>query len=173
MSQREIGVRVRRPREGEQDQLGALHNAIWHQTYAGLLPADYLAQRDDASSAARWANVIEGLDAQGRSPDGGVVQVAVRGEQVIGFITVGPGRDPARAGDLELQALYVSPDHHGTGVADQLVHAALVDGPAYLWVLEGNDRAIAYYRKHGFVADGAQKQHPPSGGTEIRMTRAA
>jgi ribosomal protein S18 acetylase RimI-like enzyme len=31
------------------------------------------------------------------------------------------------------------------------------DIPVSLWVLEGNERAVRFYRRHGFVPDGATK----------------
>jgi ribosomal protein S18 acetylase RimI-like enzyme len=46
---------------------------------------------------------------------------------------------------------------------------AIGDRPAYLWVLEGNDRAVAFYRRHGFTEDGGRKLEPDTGLVEIRM----
>ena len=45
------------------------------------------------------------------------------------------------------------------------------DRPAYLWVLEGNDRAAAFYRRHGFTDEGGRKPEPDTGVVEIRMAR--
>ena len=47
--------------------------------------------------------------------------------------------------------LIVAAEHRGTGVADLLVQETLGDVPAYLWVLTGNARAQAFYRRLGFV----------------------
>ncbi len=49
---------------------------------------------------------------------------------------------------------------------------AIGDRAAYLWVLDGNARATAFYRRHGFADDGGRKPEPGTGLTEIRMTRA-
>ena len=46
---------------------------------------------------------------------------------------------------------------------------ALGDSPAYLWVLDGNVRAIGFYERHGFAFDGATK--PEDVGLERRMVR--
>ncbi len=54
-----------------------------------------------------------------------------------------------------------------------LFDAALEAGePAYLWVAEDNPRAHAFYRRNGFVADGARKVAEQwEDLTEIRMVR--
>jgi hypothetical protein len=38
-------------------------------------------------------------------------------------------------------------------------------------VIEGNERALAYYRKHGFVDDGGRDVDHESGATERRLVR--
>lgn len=164
-------VIVRAPRAGDERALGPLHNLVWRVAYAGLLPVDYLRRRDDDVATRRWAGILAGLDDQGHGPDGQVVRVAEVDERLVGFLTVGPAGDPDMGDRLELQALYVHPELHGTGVAQALVVAGLPDGPSYLWVLDGNLRAQAFYRKLGYHLDGTSKTHEPSGGTEIRMTR--
>ncbi|MEO9151433.1 MAG: GNAT family N-acetyltransferase, partial [Lapillicoccus sp.] len=62
---------------------------------------------------------------------------------------------------------------HGSGLADRLLGSALTDRPASLWVLEANGRARSFYRRHGFVADGAARVHEASGEPEVRMVRGA
>ena len=52
-----------------------------------------------------------------------------------------------------------------------LLDRTLGDRAAYLWVIEGNERAQAFYRKRGFVDDGGRTIDEPSGATEIRMVR--
>ena len=62
-------------------------------------------------------------------------------------------------------------DHHGTGWADMLMAELVGDRPTYLWVLESNQRASAFYGRYGFVTDGATKLHEPTGRVEVRMLR--
>ena len=60
----------------------------------------------------------------------------------------------------EIQRLYVAQDWHGKGVAQELMHACLEElrargaDVAWLGVWERNPRAIAFYRKSGFVEVG-------------------
>jgi hypothetical protein len=62
----------------------------------------------------------------------------------------------------------------GTGRIAALprIEAVLQDDPAQLWVLRGNHRAIAFYERNGFAADGVVfiDQSEPSL-VELRMVR--
>ncbi len=71
----------------------------------------------------------------------------------------------------ELYAINLLPRAQGTGLADELLDRSLGDRAAYLWVIEGNERAQAFYRKHGFADDGGRTVDEPSGAPEIRMVR--
>ena len=65
-------------------------------------------------------------------------------------------------GDVEIARFYVDQPHHGRGIAQMLMDAveqnARALGGARIWlgVWEHNLRAIAFYRKRGFVQCGAQ-----------------
>lgn len=58
-----------------------------------------------------------------------------------------------RPDGAELVSMWVEPEARGSTVAVALVDAvvAWADGPVELWVTQGNDRAIAFYRRMGFV----------------------
>jgi GNAT superfamily N-acetyltransferase len=66
--------------------------------------------------------------------------------------------------------LYVLTIEHGGGIGPALLQAVLDPEEAVaLWVADANPRVQAFYRKHGFPADGAsQVEH---GLREIRMVR--
>lgn len=162
---------VRPPRAGDERSLGPLHNYVWRVAYAGLMPADYLSRRSDVDATCRWAKRIATLDAAGRDADGQLVLVAEVEHRVVGFLMVGPGRDAGMDNRVELMSLYVHPDLHGSGVAQELVTYGLPGGPSYLWVLDGNRRAQAFYRKLGYRLDGATKRHEPTSSVEVRMVR--
>jgi ribosomal protein S18 acetylase RimI-like enzyme len=59
--------------------------------------------------------------------------------------------------DRELDWLFVDPDHHGTGVARELMRAGMdwlgTGQSMWLSVARHNQRAIAFYAKYGFVID--------------------
>lgn len=87
------------------------------------------------------------------------VTVAVDDEGLLGYVFVLP-EDLAFVWDAAvLNELYVAPDHRGTGVADDLMDAAVAlardqDLPLDRLVLDvdrENDRAKAFYERHGFA----------------------
>ena len=57
----------------------------------------------------------------------------------------------------ELDWLMVDPQHHGGGIAPPLMRAAMAwlgeDRPMWLNVVKHNERAIRFYRQHGFEID--------------------
>jgi len=81
--------------------------------------------------------------------DGSVVNlVAQRGEEIIGWATVGPYRDgEVRTGEAELYAIYLDPRHLNTGAGRAVMQealrrcAALGHDRVYLWVAGGGERA--------------------------------
>ena len=84
-----------------------------------------------------------------------------------------PGRDGDGSVPLELYSLYILARAQGRGLGAALLGAAIGESPAYLWVLEGNPRAQAFYHRHGFRPDGRRGLLPPEWESvpEIRMVR--
>ena len=91
--------------------------------------------------------------------------------EIVGWANTSTGRDADRPRDLELEGLYVLDAHHGTGVGQALLDAAVGDRPAYLWVLADNPRARAFYRRNGFEPDGTEKVDEEWEVTEVRLVR--
>ena len=134
-----------------------VHWASWHAAYTGLIDQAYLDKLTPEKCeeiACRW-------------PDN--ILIAKDGERVLGFL--GFGDEGADTGVIF--ALYVLPEYWGTGVGQKLMEAGLTKLSAYpkiaLWVLKGNARAIRFYEKNGFRADGEEKALPVLGASEIRM----
>ena len=72
-------------------------------------------------------------------------------------------------GEAAVCALCVCPDH-GTGAGPALLEAVVdPEESVALRVADPNPRAQAFYRKHGFVADGPAQIE--GGVREIRMVR--
>jgi ribosomal protein S18 acetylase RimI-like enzyme len=91
----------------------------------------------------------------------------------VGTVTI--VEDEAHPGARHLVGMWVQPDRRGTGIAAGLLEAACAEAAAreaeavVLWVADGNDRAAAFYARHGFVPTGLRMQLPsdPSIGEEL------
>jgi ribosomal protein S18 acetylase RimI-like enzyme len=155
---------IERPRLDDLDEMGRVHVRVWQEAYADLMPEDYLAALDPTAAPRRWRE---------RFGDSREISwwIARDDEGIVGLVTAGPPRDEDAPAPFELYALNVLRRAHGTGLAADLVGHAISDRAAYLWVLEGNERAIAFYRKHGFTDEGGRKAEPDTGIMEIRMAR--
>jgi ribosomal protein S18 acetylase RimI-like enzyme len=133
--------------------IARVHIAAWHETYTRLLPPGAFATLDDDLGArtSRWAGII--------GDDVTIVHVAEVDGELVGWASSSAGRHEERPRDLELEGLYVLARHHGSGVGQALLDAALGTRPAYLWVAADNPRAQAFYRRNGFTPDGATDEH--------------
>jgi GNAT superfamily N-acetyltransferase len=149
------------------DEVGRVHVRVWQEAYAGLMPADYLDGLDPVAFAAHWIEMLA-------RPSAGVGHWLARDERgVVGITSSGPARDHEAPVPFELYAINVLVRGHGSGVARDLLAHAIGDAAAYLWVLEANQRARAFYGRHGFADDGGRKQEPDTGALEVRMSRDA
>ena len=138
----------------------------WQETYRGLMPDEVL---DDPGFVARRERFWTAVLTDERYSENRAV-VAERDGELIGVAMSGPPLDPEPAWARQLYVLYVYAADHGTGAGPALLDAVIdPEESAALWVADPNPRAQAFYRKHGFVADGAvQVEH---GVREIRMIR--
>lgn len=147
------------------DEVARVHVQVWQQAYAGLMPADYLESLEPSAFADSWRGRL-------LRPTTGVAHWLARDEHgIVGIATSGPARDEDPPVSFELYAINVLARGHGTGLADALLAHAIGDRAAYLWVLEDNQRARAFYRRHGFDVDGGCKPEPDTGAVEVRMAR--
>lgn len=156
-------VSIRLAVVGDAESLALLHVEVWEDAYAELMPPSVFAQRRSSipERIIRWRQWLT------EGPSRTIV--AEDHHDLVGFASVRP---PHTDDDLvveELGALYVRSARWGTGVGHALLLAALAQRPAYLWVLHGNDRAIAFYQNFGFIPDGTRRLSDY--GTEVRMVK--
>ncbi|MGA4507607.1 N-acetyltransferase family protein [Propionibacteriaceae bacterium G1746] len=142
----------------------------WRQSFP--FNAEVFARQDQlvGAQAKRWD------DANRRGGYFWVVidsEAAGEDDRIVGLAHSRVSDDTDAPTPLELHLLYLLDVAKGSGIADRLVEMAIGDAPAHLWVLEGNERAIAFYERHGFVADGGRRQLPDDLGARvnIRMVR--
>lgn len=130
------------------EDISRVYALSWKSAYKGIVPQAYL----DALPEGRWAPIL----ARNRSR----LLLALDGEKIIGVSTYAPARDITRIGWGEIISLYLLPDYYRQGTGTALLHAAeealhtLGFADVYLWVLEDNHSARAFYEKNGFRFSG-------------------
>ena len=139
-----------------------VHWKLWHEAYPGLVSLDYLNRftlEKSEQMAATWTDGI---------------LIAKDGDRVVGFVGYGDRGEEA-PGMGEIFSLYVLSEYQGTGLARRLMEAGLKRLMAYpqvcLWVLKENKRAIRFYEKCGFAADGQEMYSSAIEAEEIRMVK--
>ncbi|MCE0766960.1 GNAT family N-acetyltransferase [Pseudonocardia kujensis] len=154
-----VGIRPAEPADA-----GAIARVVvesWRSAYRDLLPTAVLAGLSVDDREEFWRGIV------GAPSPGAVVLVAEDGP-VVGFVVV---RSRPGVPDVgELMALYVAPSQWRRTIGT-LLHNAAVEHlarqgctRAELWVLAGNERATAFYRARGWVADGRrQVEERPDG----------
>lgn len=94
--------------------------------------------------------------------------VAARGNELLAFANAGPNTLPhpdARPEHMELRRLYVSKAAQGLGLGTKLLTLSLnwmeahTQGPLWIGVWSGNDKAQRLYAAHGFEKAG-EYQYP-------------
>lgn len=145
------------------------------RTYAGIVRPDF-ATLQRAGRTERVSALVEEFANPGTArrlvarEGGAIVAVAsiqdapASWERELGLL-------PAPAGRC-LDRLYLHPDLHGRGLGSRLL-AAVDDGrPLYLWLIDGNAAAQAFYRRRGFVDEHATFGADASWG-DVSMHRMA
>jgi GNAT superfamily N-acetyltransferase len=155
-------MRVRAAVERDAEAVARVHVESWRSTYRGLVPDDHLAGLSVERGADNWRRLITEAGA-----DRGVLVLEDDGPNgagdVIGLCHYGPTRDDDVDGAGEVTSIYLAAERWRHGGGTQLLDAAVSAmtaagyANATLWVLDGNDRARAFYEARGWVRDGAVK----------------
>lgn len=138
---------IRRMTEDDLREVDALYVQAWKEGYKGLLPRDFL---DGLTS-----KIVD------RSPksyffDEGSF-VILDGERIAAHVHVRPAAEEKMNGWGEIHTMYALPRFWGTCCAGELFDYAVNQlhergfDKIYLYVLEGNERAARFYKKHGFT----------------------
>ncbi|MCS4277944.1 GNAT superfamily N-acetyltransferase [Mycetocola sp. BIGb0189] len=159
---------IRPARASDAADIGAVHARAWQETYRGDVPDAVLDDPEEPRRRAdMWGNMLSRPIGSDR-----FLNVAEIEGTVVGIAMSGPAEEPDVPGASELKVLYVLAEQHGTGLGARLLNSVLdPDSLAVLWVLDPNPRAQRFYRKHGFVPDGAAQAWEYDT-REIRMVRA-
>jgi L-amino acid N-acyltransferase YncA len=157
---------IRPARVEDVAQMARVNVRCWQETYRGVMGDAVLDDPGFLTARERfWTAAL--TDERYRENR---VAVAERAGELVGIAMSGPPLDAAAAWARQLYVLYVYAADHGTAAGPGLL-AAVIDPEesAALWVADPNPRAQAFYRKHGFVADGTTQVE--DGVREVRMVR--
>jgi ribosomal protein S18 acetylase RimI-like enzyme len=164
--------RVRSAVPADAAGIARVHVDSWRETYTGLVPERFFSETAFERRREWWAKCL--LRDRSIEP----IFVALREDTIVGFASSGPavgpevekGNPPVR--DIHLYTIYLMAAEHGSGLGRALLDGVIGDEPAQLWVAAQNARAIAFYERNGFVADGVRVLDPSIDGlVEIRMIR--
>lgn len=163
---------LRVPTLADAAALASVHTAIWRETYTGMMPERLLDDESRQRREQMWARILFADPVPQRTV------VAEVGGELVGFASAGESfaHDAEKAlvpvRELQLYAINVLAAHHGTGIGQQLLDAAIGAEPAQLWVARDNPRAMAFYRRNAFAPDGVEFADPSLDNlVELRMVR--
>lgn len=167
------GWSVRPARTGDAEQIARVHSSAWRETYAGVLSEQFFEDAAHERRRGMWTALLAD------PPSSTTIAIGQRQDgRIVGFATSGDARGTnaehgfAPARPLHLFTIYVLAAEHGTGLGQALLDAVLGNRPAQLWVLRGNARAIAFYQRNGFRADGVEFADPRDPNlVELRLIR--
>ncbi|MHA7304184.1 GNAT family N-acetyltransferase [Arthrobacter sp. TMN-49] len=158
---------LRRAQPADAPAMARVHVDTWRETYRGLMSDAVL----DDPVLLSWRERFWAAALVDPKYDKNNIAVASSDGTIIGIAMSGSSLDDA-AEPQQLHVLYAYAAFHGSGVGTALLNEVIAPtAHAALWVADPNPRAQAFYRKNGFVSDGAVKIE--DGVKEVRMVRAA
>lgn len=142
---------------GCEDTLALVGAASFLENFAGFLPgADVLAHCRKQHSAAKYAAWLA-------QPDTRACLAEVRDSPVGYALLCAPDLPvETKADDIELKRIYLLHRFHGSGAGAALMKWSIETARSIgkrrllLGVHEGNEKALAFYRRHGFVNAGTR-----------------
>jgi GNAT superfamily N-acetyltransferase len=150
-------VELRGATPADAHAIATVQVASWRVAYRGLMPDEVLAGLSVPDVERVWLGRLTTPKPRTRTV------LAAAGATVFGFASTGPPLVPEDSSDPalgDLYAIYLHPDVWGRGLGTRL-HAAALDGlrdcgftRAGLWVLDGNERALRFYRREGWTDTG-------------------
>lgn len=78
---------------------------------------------------------------------------------IVALLSVGDTVDNDKIGAFEVWRIYISKDYQNQGIGNQLLNFAEQKAFKYaykeivIWAFKGNEKAISFYKKHGYIKD--------------------
>ncbi|PDQ17594.1 GNAT family N-acetyltransferase [Mesorhizobium sanjuanii] len=159
-------IHIRAMTKQDVPAVSRLLDESWRRTYSPILGAETTTRlSDDKHAPERLAAELADdnkMSFVAERPDGSIAGYAMAKMDATG--------------DVMLDRLHIDRSEFGTGLAADLLHAVLAAHAGIpsiaLEVIEGNDRAIAFYGKHGFeVVERRSAAHGVGGHASLIMRR--
>ena len=152
----EMEFSIRRAKPEDAFALAALHHSSIKNAFSDLIPV-YANSRTPDDFERLW---------QARFDDSScITSVLLRGEQIVGLVSASVTRDNDADGTFgEVGRIYLHPAVWQKGHGAALLKTCEMDlesmgfKTSKLWVFEPNKRAIRFYERNGYRADGKTKE---------------
>lgn len=141
------------------ERIGWVHSRCRQDAYARLVPAEALARVTPEQQATVWKSRFAQL------PEQHAAFVVEHDGVVVGFALAQVVADSG----AELRAIHVLPEQQGSGAGQTLMEAVITAfgtwavTEAHLHVIDGNERAQAFYRRNGWRLYGPAGVHDVGG----------
>lgn len=145
---------IRKATVADAEAIATIHVRTWQTAYAEIFPTEFLANLSVERRVAAWREQL--------ANNPGLTFIAEENGLVTGWVSGGMSIDPDAVGASEIQAIYVLPEYWNKGVGAALMQTIEQALPpshtTTLWVLRDNQRALRFYEKLGYKADGAEEE---------------
>ena len=140
-------IHIRTARRTDAAGVARVHAQTWKEAYQGLLDSTFLDNLSERRLATRWRAQ---LDRRAQDLDEEVL-VAVNGQEIVGFASMGSSREAFAPWEAEVSMVYVLKEQRGIGIgrvlmkaaADHCIRRGMFSGG--LWVLRDNGAARDFY----------------------------
>jgi ribosomal protein S18 acetylase RimI-like enzyme len=140
----------------------SVHFISWKESYADLIPQAFLEKH--SLEQCRTMAFAYPKNTFVAMVSGEVVGYACYLPEARTFASIQPSS--------EIMALYILKDFQMHGIGSSLLERCLEmlpSGPVVLFVLDGNEKAIRFYRERGFVFTGKKLEQAVPGGKLIEL----
>lgn len=144
-----VTLRIRQATAGDAEGIARLYVASWNAGLGGLMPPRELSEEQ----VKRWAQELGASSRVWRLAED-------EARQPLGFVGVGPCRDPDDSGLGEIDTIASAPIAWRSGVGRRLMHSALKDladmgyRQGILWTVSNYHRGRAFYEATGWRESG-------------------
>ncbi|KUJ11522.1 FR47 domain-containing protein [Mollisia scopiformis] len=142
-----MDLQIRKATLQDAPGIARVHVLAWQEAYHGIVPQPYLASLDIAARTEIWKSRLDQSTIE--------VFVAILDNQICGFASGGPAREPIHGFDGEFHAIYLFQTAKGKGIGRLLMRRvaealqARGFSRAMLWVLKDNSSRGFYERLSG------------------------